>query len=117
MTEAVPAGRKSHSRASSCLHRNRFRVSQSLAVLTIAYMLVPHPSLASANLLASSPTTLAVSCSSEPVTSTEKCHLDFNDKMKMLQGRWGMGVHPNGPNYFCFERQKHAAQARRPDCR
>jgi hypothetical protein len=92
-------------------------VSESLAVLVIAYILAPHPTLASVNLLASSPTALAVSCSSAPVTSTEQCHLDLNDRMKMLLGTWGNGVHPSGPNYFCFERQKQSAQARRPGCR
>jgi hypothetical protein len=116
MTEAVPNGRGSHPRASSCVHRNRFRVSENLAVLAIAYVLVPNPSLASSNFMATSPLALA-NCSAAPVTSTEQCHLDLNDRMKMQLGTWGNGVHPSGPNYFCFERQKQRAEARRPGCR
>jgi hypothetical protein len=98
------------------VHRNRFRVSESLVVLAVVYVLVPHPSLASAELPASSPLALA-SCSSALATSTEQCHLDLNDRMKMLMGTWGNGVHPSGPNYFCFERQKRPVEARRPGCR
>jgi hypothetical protein len=116
MTETASKGRGSHSRASSCVHRNRFRESESLAVLAIVCVLAPRPSLASADLRAFSPLALA-SCSSAPVTSTEQCHLDLNDRMKMLLGTWGNGVHPSGPNYFCFEHQKRPAEARRPGCR
>jgi|SRR5580704_6477004 hypothetical protein len=116
MTEPVPSGRGSHPRASSCVRRNRFRVAESLAVLAIAWVLAPHAALASADLLAS-PSALAASCSPAPVTSTEQCHLDLNDRMKMLLGTWGNGVHPSGPNYFCFERQKQPAATRRLGCR
>jgi hypothetical protein len=45
-------------------------------------------------------------CSSPPVTSAERCHLDSNDRMKMELGDWGNGVHPSGPNYFCMEHQR-----------
>jgi len=117
MTEAAPNRRVSYSQARPCLHRKRFRLSESFAVLAIAYVLAPHPSFASVNHLAISPSALAVKCSSAPVTSTEQCHLDLNDRMKMLLGTWGKGVHPAGPNYFCFERQKQLEQARRPGCR
>jgi hypothetical protein len=52
-------------------------------------------------------------CSSPPVASAKRCHLDLNDRMKMGLGTWGNGVHPNGPNYFCMEHQRQReAQAR-----
>jgi hypothetical protein len=78
----------------------------STAWLAIAYLLTPHPSVAGANAMESSPDVLAVKCSSAPVTAPEQCHLDLNDRMKIDLGTWGAGVHPRGPNYFCVERQK-----------
>ena len=116
MTESVPNGGESHSRTSSRVHRKRFRLSDGLAALTIVSVLATYPAHASADPRSFSPLNLA-SCSSTPETFTEQCHLDSNDRMKMLLGTWGKGVHPSGPNYFCFEHQKQRAESRKPGCR
>jgi hypothetical protein len=102
----------------ACCHLRRGRLESMVpALLAIAYILTPHPSHASANSTVSSPDALAVSCSSAPVTSTNQCHLDLNDRMKMDLGTWGFGVHPHGPNYFCVERRKELAKDRNRGCR
>jgi hypothetical protein len=106
-----------HWQAGSYLHCGRPLVSMSLVLLAIAYMPTPDPSLASINPTASSPSAFAVNCPSAPVTSSRQCHLDLNDRMKMVPGTWGNGVHPSGPNYFCVEHQKQLEDARRPGCR
>jgi len=117
MTDVLPNRRMPPAQAGSHPHRNRFLVSERLAFLAIAYVLTPHPSLASANLTISSPGAFAVNCSSAPLTSTRQCHLDLNDKMKMELGTWGNGVHPRGPNYFCAEHLKQFEDARNRSCR
>jgi hypothetical protein len=116
MTEVLPNGPVPQ--APSRLHRGRPPVSVSLALLAIAYMLTPHPSLASADLTASSPGAWAVNCSSAPAKSARQCHLDLNDRMKMDLGTWGSNiVHPHGPNYFCVEHRKQLEEDRNRACR
>src|SRR6267154_837223 len=80
----------------------------SLATITGACIVTPHPYLAGDDLTSSSSLRAsAVNCSPAPVTSTKKCHLDLNDRMKMDMGTWGSSiVHPHGPNYFCVQRHK-----------
>jgi hypothetical protein len=89
----------------------------SLALLTVAHMPTPYPSVAGAERTVSSSGALAVNCSSAPVASSRECHLDLNDRMKTELGTWGNGVHPNGPNYFCVEHQKQVEEERKRDCR
>src|ERR1700684_751292 len=103
MTEARFNRRAPHPRAPSRLHHGPLAVSVSLALLTVAYMLTPYPSVAGTERTVSSSAALEVNCSSAPVASTRQCHLDLNDRMKMELGNWGNGVHPSGPNYFCVE--------------
>src|ERR1700704_5099298 len=89
-------------------------VFASLAILTAACIMTPHPSLAGDDLTLRAS---AVSCSPAPVTSSSQCHLDLNDRMKMDLGTWGSNsVHPRGPNYFCVQRHKQLEE-RKPACR
>jgi hypothetical protein len=117
MTKALFNRRVPHLRARARPRRGRFPALMSLALLAVAHMLTPCPSLASAERTVSSSGALAVNCSSAPVASTRQCHLDLNDRMKMELGNWGNGVHPSGPNYFCVEHQKQLEEERKRDCR
>jgi hypothetical protein len=116
MTKVPLYRRMLRSQARSYLRCDRLG-SMSSALLAIAYVLTPHPSLASANPTDSPPDVLAVKCSSVPATAPEQCHLDLNDRMKIDLGTWGSGVHPRGPNYFCVERQKLLERAPSRGCR
>jgi hypothetical protein len=90
----------------------------SLAILTGACIVTPHPSLAGDNLADSSLSVSAVKCSPAPDTSSKQCHLDLNDRMKMDLGTWASNiVHPHGQNYFCVERHKQLEQQRSRGCR
>jgi hypothetical protein len=111
MIEALPRRRAGHLRPRSHPHRG-------LVLLAIAFALTSPSSIASANLAASASDALAVNCSSPPVTSTNQCHLDFNDKMRMDLGTWESYVgHPRGPHYFCSERLKQLEKDRNRGCR
>jgi hypothetical protein len=95
--------------------KNSALLFASLAILTGACIVTPHPSLAGDNPADSSLSVSAVKCSPAPDTSSKQCHLDLNDRMKMGLGTWGSNiVHPHGPNYFCVERHK---EQRNRDCR
>jgi hypothetical protein len=50
-----------------------------------------------------------------PGTPSNGCHLSFDDKMELRQGRWGLGVHPVDPAYFCYQRQKRLEERGRSD--
>jgi hypothetical protein len=116
MTEALFNRRAPQPPARSQLHRSRLLVSMGLAVVAVAGMLTPYPSVAGPERTVSSSGALAANCSPAPVALREQCHLDLNDRMKMDLGTWGNGVHPNGPNYFCVKHRKQLEEERKPTC-
>jgi hypothetical protein len=71
-------------------------------LLAIAHLLTPHPSLASANPLALSPSASAMCFGNKFLVDSgdtyHACHLDLNDRTKVDLGDWGSTiVHPHGP--------------------
>jgi hypothetical protein len=85
----------------------------SLAILTGACIVTPQASLAGDNPTSASLLVSATDWPPASVSSTRRCHLDLNDRMKRAMGTWGSNiVHPHGPNYFCAERHKQTEDQR-----
>jgi hypothetical protein len=90
----------------------------SIALLTGAGIVMPHPALAGDDLMSASLRASLVKCAPAATPSTRQCHLDLNDRMKMGAGTWGSNiVHPHGPNYFCVERRMQLEEERNRGCR
>jgi hypothetical protein len=93
-------------------------VFASIAMLTGAGIVMPHPALAGDDLKGASLLASVVNCAPAATRSTPYCHLDLNDRMKMGAGTWGSNiVHPHGPNYFCVERHIQLEEERNRGCR
>jgi hypothetical protein len=84
-----------------------------LAASICVAILEPNDSLAASHLLSQM---VAAKCSPPRISPEEKCHLSFDDLAELRQGRWGLGVHPVDPSYFCYQREKRL-EARNQVCR
>jgi hypothetical protein len=88
------------------------------ALAMSAWILASSSSVAASNAWDPLPRTSSINCSELFGSTPRHNYLNLDERMELAMGEWGRNVvHPLGPNYFRFQRDKRDKEALKSACR